>query len=290
MSLLTPTLSDVMAGTFDELAQLVTGITTGGDGTTLVDSLLKGKDDSWNQGTAFITYDVGGSGAAPQGEFARITDYARGTGTVTANFSVDVATGDHYALASRRWTTDDMVTIINRALQRMGGVPKNDISLTTAANTTEYTLPAGFRELRRVYRHTLTTADNEQPIKMSDWRTENNILIFSRQPPAGVVLRLVGKGIAARMRLFGDTLEGSIPLERAIAESAYHALRFLIRRTEGEDRSLMQDLNDAADYRDEARAEWPVRVPLPTYKPMLLPTGRRNRGNRRSNRYGPYVL
>ena len=290
MSLLTPTLADVMLGAFGELGQLVAGVCTGGSATTLVDSALKGKEDSWNQGTAFITYDVGGTGAAPEGEFARITDYDRTLGTVTADFSADVATDDHYALASRRWTTDDMIAVVRRAMRRMGAVPKNDVSLTTAASQTEYTLPAGFRQVRRVYRHQVTTTDNEQPVRMSDWYEENGVLIFRRQPPSGVVLRLVGKGTAADMRLYGDTLEASIPLERAVAESAYHALRFLIRRTEGEDRSLMQNLNDAADYRDEARAEWPVRVPLPTYKPMLLPTGRRNRGNRRSNRYGPYII
>ena len=289
MSLLTPNLSDVMLGTFGELGQLVSGVCTGGSGTTLVDSALKGKEDSWNKGTAFITYDFGGSAAAPEGEFARITDYDRTLGTVTADFSADVAVDDRYALASRKWTTDDMIAIIRRALLRMGGVPKVDISLTTAASQTEYTLPAGFREVRRVYRHQVTTTDNELPIKMSDWYEENGILIFRRQPPSGVVLRLVGKGLAAQMDLTGDALEASIPLQRAIAESAYHALRFLNLRTEGEDRSLMQNLNDAADYRDEARAEWPVRMPLPTYKPMMLPTGRRNRGNRRSNRYGPYI-
>ncbi len=287
MSLLAPTLSDVMLGTFDELGQLVSGVCTGGGASTLVDSGLKGKDDSWNGGSAFITYDAAAGAAAPEGEFAEITDYARATGTVTADFSADVASGDHYALASKRWSARDIIAIINRATRRLGAIPKVDTSITTAANTTEYTLPAGFRNVRRVYQHLSTATDNEQPVKLSDWYEENNILIFRRQPQSGYVLRLVAKGLASPMPLYNSTLDTAIPLERAIAEATYHAYRFLIRRTEGEDRGLMSDANDAAAYRDEARGEWPIKLPLPTYKPMLLM--RRNRRGRRST-YGPFLI
>jgi len=287
MSLTVPTLSDVMLGTFDELGQLVSGVTTGGGGTTLVDSGLKGKDDSWNGGSAFITYDAGAAGAAPEGEFAEITDYARATGTVTANFSADVAAGDHYALASDRWSARDMIAVINRAIRRLGAIPKVNTSLTTAANQSEYALPAGFRNVRRVYQHTSTAADNEQPVRLSNWYEENNVLIFRSQPPSGYVLRVVSKGLASPLPLYGSALDTAIPLERAIAEAAYHAYRFLIRRTEGEDRGLMSQANDAAAYRDEARGEWPIKLPLPTYKPMLLM--RRNLRGRRST-YGPWVV
>ncbi len=290
MSLTAPTLSDIMHGSFSELGQLVSGVTTAGDGISLTDSLLKGKDDAWNQGTAFITYDVGGSGAAPEGEFARITDYVRTSGKVTADFSEDVATGDHYALASRRWSTDDMIAIVNRGLRRLGNIPKLDETLTTAANQTEYTLPAGLKgSLRKVWRLTSTTTDNEKPVKMSDWYVQNGILIFRRQPPSGQVLRLTGMGTHARLSLFGDTLDIAIALERAIAETTYHAYRFLIKRTEGEDRGLFQDANDAADYRDEARTEYPIVAPLPEYKPTWMPVESRRQQRRRSSKYGPYL-
>ncbi len=285
MSNISPTLSDVMEGAFDELGQLVHGVTTGGGATTLVDIALKGKDDSWNKGTAFITYDAAGAGAAPENEFTRITDYARATGTVTAAFSSAVATGDHYALASRRWSANDMVGIVNRALQRLGYIPKVDVTLTAVAGTLEYTLPAGFkRGPRRVYRHETTTTDAESPVRMTDWYHENGILIFRRQPPAGV-LRLVGVGPADRLTIYSDALDESIALERAIAETAYQALRWLIRRTEGEDRSLMQDANDANAYRDEVRAAYPIRIPTPEFKPaMHLSTDKRRKT------YGPFLV
>ncbi len=287
MSNLSPTLSDIMEGTFDELGQLVHGVTTGGSSTTLIDSALKGKDDSWNKGTAFITYDAAGAGAAPENEFARITDYARATGTVTTAFSTAVATGDHFALASKRWSTDDMVGIVNRSLQRLGYVPKTDTSITTSAGKLEYTLPAGFkRGPRRVYHHESTAANAERPVRMSDWYPENGVLIFRRQPPSGVVLRLVGAGPADRLTIYSDTLDSAIALERAIAEAAYQALRWQIRRTEGEDRGLMQDANDAAQYRDECRADYPIKLPTPEKKQAMHITSRR-RGRR--NAYGPYL-
>ena len=287
MSNLSPTLSDVLEGAFDELGQLVHGIATGGSSTTLVDSALKGKDDSWNKGTAFITYDSAGLGAAPENEFARITDYARATGTVTTSFSATTASGDHYALASRRWSADDMVGIVNRAMQRLGYIPKVDTSLTTSAGQLEYTLPAGFkRGPRRVYRHQFSTTDGEAPVRMTDWYQENGILIFRRQPASGVTLRLVGAGPADRLTIHSDALDESIALERAIAETAYQALRWLIRRTEGEDRGLFQDANDAAAYRDEVRADYPIRLPTPEKKQAMHISNRRRS---RRNTYGPYL-
>ncbi|MCH8992975.1 MAG: hypothetical protein IIA44_14650 [Acidobacteria bacterium] len=91
------------------------------------------------------------------------------------------------------------------------------------------------------------------------------------------------------MSLTGDTLDIAVALERAIAETAFHALTFLIRRTEGEDRGLFQDRNDAADYRDEARAQFPIVAPLPEYKPTWMPVESRGRQRRRNSKYGPYL-
>jgi hypothetical protein len=124
---------------------------------------------------------------------------------------------------------------------------------------------------------------------MTDWYQENGILIFRRQPPSGVTLRLVGAGPAARLTLHGDALDESIALERAIAETAYQALRWLIRRTEGEDRSLMQDANDAAAYRDETRADYPIKLPTPEKKQAMHVENRKGRRRGRRNTYGPYI-
>ena len=227
MSETAPTLSDIMQGAFDDLGQLVTGVATGGGASTIVDSALKGRDDSWNKGTAFIPYDAAGNSAPPENEFARITDYARTSGTISASFSADVAAGDHYALASRKWTSDDMIAIVNRALKRMGHIPKVDESLTASSGQTEYTLPAGFKVgPRRVYLLQSTATDDEKPMRMTDWYPQNGILIFRRQPAAGV-LRLVGKGAHERLSLFGDTLDESVALELAIAQTVVHALRWI---------------------------------------------------------------
>lgn len=290
MSATTPTLFDLMLSTFEELGQLVSGVATGGSTTTLVDSGLKGRDDDWTRGTAFLTFDAGAAAAAPEGEFSEITSYARATGTLTTVWSVAPASGDYYSIATKRWGTDDMRQIINRALVRQGDIPKVDISLTTSANKSEYTLPAGFKtKVRRVYMHQYTTTDDEQPEELTDWYVENDILVFRRQPESGKVLRIIAMGPHARLNTAAAALEPSVHINRIVSEAAYLALRWEKRNTEGEDRSQIQDLNDAAEYRDSMRRAHPMGDPGTPFKPILHPDNDR-RHRRRSNKFGPWLV
>ena len=261
-----------MLGCFEELGQLVSGVATGGSTTTLIDSGLKGRDDDWLRGTAFLTYDAGGAGAAPEGQFSEVTSYARATGTLTTTWTVAPASGDYYSIATKRWGTDDMRQIVNRALVRLGDIPKVDVSLTTAASQSEYTLPAGHKtRVRRVYYQSSTATDNERPFEMTDWYVENDILIFRRQPISCKVLRIVSMGPHARLNVYGDALDPSVHINRIVAEAAYTALRWEMRSTEGEDRSQIQALNDAAEYRDAMRKAYPLGDPGTPFKPLLHP-------------------
>ena len=292
MSATTPTLYDIMLGAFDELCQLVSGVATGGSTTTLVDSGLKGRDDDWVRGTAFLTYDAAGAGAAPEGQFSEVTSYARATGTLTTVWTAAPASGDYYSIATKRWGTDDMRQIVNRALVRMGDIAKVDVSLTTASATSEYSLPAAAKgKLRRVYLQRNTTADNEEPEEMTDWYVENDILIFRRRPESGKVLRLVSMGPHARLNAYGDALDPSVHINRIVAEAAYVALRLEKRQTQGEDRSQIQDLNDAAEHRDAMRKAHPLLDPGTPFKPLLHPdnTRRKNRRWSRRRHGGEYV-
>ena len=260
-----------MLGCFEELGQLVSGVATGGSTSTLVDSGLKGRDDDWLRGTAFLTYDAGGAGAAPEGQFSEVTSYARATGTLTTTWTVAPASGDYYSIATKRWGTDDLRQIVNRALVRLGDIPKIDTSITTSAGVTEYALPAGFKtKLRRVYLQRRTTSDGEEPEEMTDWYVENDMLIFRRRPETKV-LRLLAMGPHARLNLYGDALDPSVHINRIVAEAAYTALRWEMRSTEGEDRSQIQALNDAAEYRDAMRRAHPLGDPGTPFKPLLHP-------------------
>ncbi len=126
---------------------------TGGSVSTIVDSKLvnyladSNENDYLIDWTAIIIRDADGAGAAPEGEFNRISAYgATGTITVPDNWSgtSQVAVGDAYMYISPDFPVYDMIEVVNDALQseHIGKIPVPDTSLITAANQTEYTLPS----------------------------------------------------------------------------------------------------------------------------------------------------
>jgi len=298
MSLSAPNLFDIMLRVYDELGELRYGIATGGSSTTLVDSGLGGADDDWNQGIVFV---VEADAAAPEGDFAEVTDYVTSGGTLTfASSGIDglgsaPASGDEYALADDTYPLDTMRGYVNRSLTRMGDIPGlTDESLTTAANQKEYDIPAAARwGLRRVYLSQTSTANNEGWVEMSNWRFEpsaaTNIptLLFRNQPPTGKTIKLVFMGRHERMADFNDGLSNYVQLNRVIAETFYLATVARIRSTEGGGAALKRQLDDARLDLDEARKRWPIWDPGTPYKPIL--SGKRGRNRRRRQAYGPFI-
>lgn len=89
-----------------------------GTTTTLIDTLglaRFGKDDALNGG---ILYILGAGGAAPENEWAFITDYAHGTHTVTVEdlFGALPETNDTYEIYRVPLTLDQWDQCINRAI------------------------------------------------------------------------------------------------------------------------------------------------------------------------------
>src|SRR3990167_675387 len=288
MSASVPTLFDILIGVFDELGQLVNGVATGGSATTVVDSGLAGKDGDWKLGTLFITK---AGGAAPEGEFAEVTAYTRTSGTVTVAASALTAApaaDDEYALASKRWTLNDMKRIVNRALVRMGDIPTVYTSLTTVAGQTEYTLPAGARRgnnLRRVYMDRFSDSDDTMPEELTHWRPEGSSLLFRTQLEASRTLTLIYMAPHGTMSAYGDALSPYVHLNRIVAEAAYLAMQTSVRRTEGTDRSSVRDINALASDLELARERFPVMDPGTPFKSLLVG---KKKGLRRS-RYGPWL-
>ena len=294
MSLAAPNLFDIISGLFDELGGLKYGIATGGSSTTLVDSGIGGSNDDWNLGTLLI---VEADGAAPEGEFAEVTDYVSSGGTLTFSSSgIDglssaPASGDEYALISDDYTLDNLRGIINRGLVRMGDIPNEDESLTTAATTKEYTLPAATRQgIRRVYLSQVATANNEGWKEMFNWRPEGTQLIFRQQPETAKTIKIRYMGPHTRLAANSDTLNAYVPLNRAVAEAFYLATVAKVRRLEtagGPGAAIRRQLDDATLDLDTARRRWPIMDPGTPFKPIL--SGKRGRASRRRAAYGPWI-
>ena len=174
---MTITLFDLVYRTLRELGEAYEGTATGGSTTTLIDtSFLAQADDWWggtgeNMGTAMVLYDAAGAGAAPQGEFARVTDFVQSTKTATITaLTAAIAAGDRYAIANGRYPLAQVIQAINGALQKLGELTTSDTSLTTASNQSEYTLPAANMRLRRVWLQQNTSdADDNQWHELRDW-------------------------------------------------------------------------------------------------------------------------
>lgn len=294
MSLAAPNLYDILLRVYDELGELRYGIATGGSSTTLVDSGIGGSNDDWNQGTVFI---VEADAAAPEGEYAEVTDYVSSGGTLTFSstgidgISSAPASGDEYALASDDFPIDKMRGMVNRSLVRMADIPFTDETLTTAANTKEYAIPAAARQgLRRVYIAQTTTADNEGWVEMFNWRQELGVLIFRQQPVTGKTIKLVRMGPHSRLAANTDTLDALVPLNRIVAEVFYLATVTRVRRLDGgggPGALLARQLVDARVDLAEARKRWPIWDPGTPFKPIL--SGRRGRNRRRRAAYGPWI-
>lgn len=243
-----------------ELARLLgiisEGIVTGGSITTLVDTVARAEaDDYWNGGTAWVTYDAGGSGAAPQGEYGYISDFVQSTSTVTIRTALTaaIASGDRYALGRKRYPLELLIQKINEAF---GTIEKTDITtVSIAAQTLEYTLPADLLDLKQVWIQVDPTVDNWQ--LLTDWSVQKsatgspNKLILKRQFLEGYAVKLVYMGYHQTLRVATDKLDDSYHIDKIIYPAAVGCLLWRKARVGDADLSV----NDLLNYYQQLTAE-----------------------------------
>ena len=279
---------DILLAAYDELGQLQSGIATGGAATTLVDSGLVDADEKkYVNGTLFIE---SAGAASPEAEFAEVISFADGTGTLTvaaATLGAAPAAGDIYSFALPTYKLDDMRHYLNRAIRALGPVPDVDESLTTAAGTTEYTIPiAAKSDLRQVWLSTLATAGNY--VERFDWGevpdadgAATTTLRFRQQPPSGETIRLVFMNVHPKIWDHDDELSEYIALERIVIEVAWRAARAEMRKSLSDDKFTMQLVNELAMERENMRRKYSISQPRKPMKSLLVSTGGRHR------KYGP---
>jgi hypothetical protein len=188
------TLFDLTYRVARELGVVREGTATGGSQTTIIDTIYllnRFNDDHFNAGTAWILYDAVGSGAAPQGEMGRISDFVKTTGvvTVSAALTAAVAAGDRYAVADAEYTKDMLTQAINDELALIMVPYLDDATITTDEETTEYDLPTGvLAENIEVWFNINDTTDDNYWTQTYDWYVQANDpsnplrLIFKNQP------------------------------------------------------------------------------------------------------------
>jgi len=196
---------------------------TGGSTTTVVDTKLTQANNFWRN--AWVMMTGGTSGNLLQVRQASGSTLSSTTVTVGPAFPSSVAATDTYELF-KRFRPEDYHDALNQAVREVGDVAlidKVDTSLTLAADTWEYTLPSGFRYIRRMSYLNDTTDDTRVWIPNDLWyirfaSTRKIVFDGSLNFPANT-LTIEGQSAPAEMSAEGGAGGGSRARAAAMRES-----------------------------------------------------------------------
>ena len=249
-----------------ELARLVTdvitGVATGGSGTTLLDTARTEVDDYLTNGTIWF---LSGNNA---GKSALISDWDLATKTFTfVTPGAACAAGDRYSVIPRDYPRHQLRQAINQAIQEIGPLPARNTTLTTVAEQHEYTLPAGVYNLLRVELQESTSTDAEW-IPNYHWEelASEGKLKFDRgfaPCETGISIRLTYQTLQ-HTELTTDiaTIPDYILIERVVWPAAVHALRWRAGQTHSDEPWITGRLNEALTKAEIVKNSIPIpRVP-----------------------------
>jgi hypothetical protein len=249
------------------------GVATGGSTTTIADTVERTEDnDYWIGGTAWILYDAAGAGAAPQGEYSYISDFATTGGIITlrSTLTAAVAASDRYAVASPRYPLQILTQKINESF---GVMIKTDItSLTTVSGQTEYSLPTDLLELRQVYIARDTNTVDHRWERIYDWDVEKTAvstadkLILMREFTAGYLIKLVYTTYQATLRFATDVLDEWIHEDYVLYNAAVGCLLWRKAKVGDSDLSVNDLLNYYQALASQKNLENQRRLPSKTAK------------------------
>jgi hypothetical protein len=272
------TLFDCVYRTMREMGTLIEGTATGGSTANVADTVDRTEaDDTYNGGTILVTYDAGGAGAAPQGEYDQVSDFANTGGVITARtgWTAAVAAGDRYAIAKKKYSLAWVKQCINRALQNLGEIPVTDTTtIETADSQTEYSLPATPLNLREVYIQNDNDDSNDNRwTLLHNWKEgvtatgTANLLILPYQPVSGYAIKLVYGANHPELVNASDKLSEEVPIERVVYAAASIALMDKAIRI---DPMIMTRINNLDDKDAKAAAYHPIRNLPPETARIIL--------------------
>lgn len=163
---------------------------TGGSTTTVVDTKMIQNDNFWRNAWVLITATNNNLQVRQATGFTASSD----TLTFAPAVALAVANADTYELF-KRFRPEVYHQAINQAIREVGSlalVDKVDTSLTLAADTWEYTLPSGFRYIRRLSYLNDSTDDTRVWIPNDLWYirfagTRKIVFDGSLRPPANTL-------------------------------------------------------------------------------------------------------
>lgn len=254
------TLANLLAGAFQSLGQLTTGNkATGGSTTTVVDSTQANtaRDNAWKNGGMFILRDAAGAGAAPEGEFQRISAFTNSSGTFTVEtaFSSAVGAGDIYGFTSPYYPLRQMQELANTALRALGDVDLVDTTtLDTVSGDTEYAASVTWKRTRPTRVDVQGSTADAQDNQWREWPDFEWVpatagsagkLIFPDYPYPSRDVRVWYRGPHPALLAYSDPVHESFDPELAVLALVVKALEWQNGRSGGTDEYLLQRLGDA---------------------------------------------
>lgn len=223
------------------------GTATGGSTTTLLDTSRTEPDDHFNGGTIWF---ISGNNA---NKSAVITDWAIGTGTFTfATQTGACAASNLYACASKDYPRWLLYQSINKALQSIGDILDRDTSLVTVEDQSDYTLPSGVYNVKRVE----IALDSDAPYRWQiqrNWREIEGKIVFDpgHEPLADdYTIRLTYMAPHSAIDDDTDTISDYIHKELLVWAAALHAYEWRMGRVE-RDEPWVKDARDRAQVMTE---------------------------------------
>jgi len=266
------TLSKICQRVWRETGFSIDVTATGGSTTTIVDANSPyTTDDALIGGTAVVVRDAAGAGAAPEGEYARISDFVASTPTFTVGTALTtaVASGDTILLATPRIKLPQMVAAVNDGLTNLGTISLVDTSITTVAEQTEHALPVGLKikSLLDVQVQGQTGDANDNEYYSIKGRTRyvpaapgSTGLLVIPQFAAGYTIKLIYEGYHPTLSVFSSVVSETIQEELAVAAAIDKALAWYVSKR-GESALgtfAIQRWNDAKQTLQMQKAEKPV--------------------------------
>jgi hypothetical protein len=260
------TLSKIAQRVWRETGFSVDIAATGGSTTTIVDAnSIYTADDALIGGTAVVVRDAGGLGAAPEGEYARVSDYVAGTTTFTLGtaLTAGISAGDSILLASPKIRLEQMKQAINDGLANLGTISLVDTSLAAVAGTYSYNLPVGLKikELKDVlifdgnqYRSIIGYVRNFPAAPAATGTLEFTQIPYSN------TLKIVYEGVHPTLSAFNSTVSETIQEELAVSAAMDKALAWFVSKR-GESALgtfAIQRWNDAKQTLQMQKVEKPI--------------------------------
>lgn len=266
-------LTQLLQDVWYRLGQMKRWKVTGGSTTSVVNSAWAGVEEPVYEdddpalifGTVVVIEDNGGLGAAPEGEFGRITDYDSASTTITMDaLTSGVAVNDRVGIASPLFPAEDLIEAANLALSRFGEVDVPDTSLSASAGVTEYTLPAAIRQ--RPLRVNIQTS---QDVSDFQWKPVQgwSVIPATAGSQWTLVLPLMTEGMAIqviyraphpRLNSYSSDILDSIHPELAICATLVEALQWYNNQVGGSNQYFLQRENKALQDLESAIVRYPI--------------------------------